>query len=224
MGQPRFLFLSRTLETGSGTGDRKKVQGLAQTYFWLELKCWQALRKNGIKWRNFFVYQYNGDSATRDYEAVSDGTPPPSLSHPTLSRRCSPLAARPRTRWLPEPSGYPQLTGSVYCSLRTSEISARPPVLSVPHSRPWCLPVASVAGRRRALRRQSCFSSVQDEFRPLPVGSGSATADISELCRSAGCLLSLADHPGQCIFIWERARPGHARAPSWIGSSALNLG
>src|SRR6184192_4550998 len=100
-------------------------------------------------------------------------------------------------------------TGSVYCSLRTSEISARPPVLSVPHSRPWCLPVASVAGRRRALRRQSCFSSVQDEFRPLPVGSGSATADISELCRSAGCLLSLADHPGQCIFIWERARPGH---------------
>src|SRR5205823_10872258 len=80
MGQPRFLFLSRTLETGSGTGDRKKVQGLAQTYFWLELKCWQALRKNGIKWRNFFVYQYNGDSATRDYEAVSDGTPPPSRS------------------------------------------------------------------------------------------------------------------------------------------------
>jgi len=93
MGQPRFLFLSRTLETGSGTGDRKKVQGLAQTYFWLELKCWQALRKNGIKWRNFFVYQYNGDSATRDYEAVSDGTPPPSLSHPTLSRRCSPRSA-----------------------------------------------------------------------------------------------------------------------------------
>ena len=29
MGQPRFVFLS--LETGSGTGDRKKVQGLAQT-------------------------------------------------------------------------------------------------------------------------------------------------------------------------------------------------
>jgi len=29
------------------------------------------------------------------------------------------LAARPCTRWLPEPSDYPQLTGSVYCSLRT---------------------------------------------------------------------------------------------------------
>ena len=69
-------------------------------------------------------------------------------------------------------------------SLRTSEISALPPVLSVPHSRPWCLPVARVAGRRPALRRQSCFSSVQDEFQPLPACSGAATADISELCRS----------------------------------------
>jgi hypothetical protein len=26
-----------------------------------------------------FVYQYNGDSATRDYETVSDGIPPPTV-------------------------------------------------------------------------------------------------------------------------------------------------
>src|SRR5205823_15016566 len=76
-----------------GPGERKEVQGLAQTDFGLEVKGWQDDRKNGIEGRNFFGYQYDGDSATRDYEAVADGTPPPSHSHPTLSRRCSPRSA-----------------------------------------------------------------------------------------------------------------------------------
>src|SRR5260370_27808196 len=61
------------------------------------------------------------------------------------------------------------------------------------------------------LLRLFYFSQVQGEFQPLPVGSGSATADISESCRSR-VSPSLASHPGQCIFIWERARSGHARA------------